>query len=78
MSFGMLVFGPFVIFALCKLLFESDSVRAKREEQNKRKELRSLAKRISAYGHSVIVVGTLRLIGSNSNNAFSAVASSLQ
>ena len=26
----------------------------------------------------VIVVGTLRLIGSNSNNAFSAVASSLQ
>jgi Flp pilus assembly pilin Flp len=26
----------------------------------------------------VIVVGTLRLIGSNSNNAFSEVASSLQ
>ena len=26
----------------------------------------------------VIVVGTLRLIGSNSNNAFSSVASSLQ
>jgi Flp pilus assembly pilin Flp len=26
----------------------------------------------------VIVVGTLRLIGSNANNAFSAVASSIQ
>ena len=26
----------------------------------------------------VIVVGTIRLIGSNSNNAFSSVASSLQ
>jgi len=26
----------------------------------------------------VIVIGTLRLVGSNANNAFSAVASSLQ
>ncbi len=41
------------IVALCLRAFESDGVRAKRAEQNKKKELRSMAQRISSYGHTV-------------------------
>src|ERR1700730_12128457 len=37
----------------CLRALESDGVRAKRAERNKRKELRSLAERISSYGHTV-------------------------
>jgi len=39
--------------AICRRALESDGVRAKRAEQNKKKELRSLAARISSYGHTV-------------------------
>ena len=41
------------IAAICLRVFESDEVRAKRAERNKKKELRSLAERISSYGHTV-------------------------
>jgi hypothetical protein len=33
-------------------VLESDGARAKRDERNKKKELRSLAERISSYGHT--------------------------
>ena len=39
--------------AICMRAFESEESRAKRAEQNKRKELRSLAEKISVYAHSV-------------------------
>ena len=38
---------------MCLRFLESDGVRAKRAERNKKKELRSLAERISSYGHTV-------------------------
>jgi hypothetical protein len=38
--------------AVCLRAFESDGVRAKRAEQNKKKEMRALARRISSYGHT--------------------------
>jgi len=38
---------------MCLRVLESDGVRAKRAERNKKKELRSLAERISSYGHTV-------------------------
>lgn len=41
------------IAAICLRALESDGVRAKRGERNKKKELRSMAQRISSYGHSV-------------------------
>ena len=41
------------IAAICLRALESDGVRAKRAERNKKKELRSLAERISLYGHTV-------------------------
>jgi hypothetical protein len=41
------------IAAICMRVFETDAVRAKRAERNKTKELRSLAERISSYGHTV-------------------------
>lgn len=41
------------IAAICLRVFETDGVRAKRAEQSKKKELRSLAERISSYGHTV-------------------------
>jgi DNA-binding GntR family transcriptional regulator len=34
-------------------VLEGDEARAKRAERNKKKELRSLAERISSYGHTV-------------------------
>ena len=39
--------------AICTRAFETEESRAKRTEQNKKKELRSLAERISGYGRSV-------------------------
>ncbi|MGA8216058.1 MAG: hypothetical protein WB799_20880 [Candidatus Sulfotelmatobacter sp.] len=41
------------IAAICLRVFETDGVRAKRAERNKKKELRSLAWRISSYGHTI-------------------------
>jgi hypothetical protein len=41
------------IAAICLRIFETDGVRAKRAERSKKKELRSLAERISSYGHTV-------------------------
>jgi hypothetical protein len=41
------------IAALCLRALESDGVRAKRAGRNKKKELRSMAQRISSYGHTV-------------------------
>jgi hypothetical protein len=40
------------IAAICLRAFESEVEQAKREERNKRKELRLLAERISSYGHT--------------------------
>ena len=41
------------IAAICLRVFESDGKRAKRTERNKKKELRSLAERISSYARTV-------------------------
>jgi hypothetical protein len=41
------------ITAICLRALETDVVRARRAERNKKKELRSLAERISSYGHIV-------------------------
>jgi hypothetical protein len=41
------------IAAICLRVLETDGVRAKRSERNKKKELRSLAERISSYGKGV-------------------------
>jgi len=41
------------IAVICSRALETDGVRAKRAERNKKKELRSLAERISSYGHTV-------------------------
>jgi hypothetical protein len=41
------------IAAICTRAFETEEVRAKRAERNKKKELRSLAERISSYGQTV-------------------------
>jgi hypothetical protein len=48
-----LIISALGIIALCLGALERDGVRAKRAEQNKKKELRSLAQRISSYGHTV-------------------------
>ncbi len=45
--------GALTIVAVCVRAFETDRSRAKRAERNKKKELRSLAQRISSYGHTV-------------------------
>jgi hypothetical protein len=41
------------IAAICIRAFETEEARAKRAERNKKKELRSLAERISSYGQTV-------------------------
>ncbi len=41
------------IAAICLRVFETDGARAERADRTKKKELRSLAERISAYGHAV-------------------------
>jgi hypothetical protein len=47
-----LIISVLGIAALLVRVFENDSARAKRAERNKKKELRSLAQRISSYGHT--------------------------
>jgi hypothetical protein len=49
----VLSIGALTIVAMCARTFETDRSRAKRAERNKKKELRSLAERISSYGHTV-------------------------
>jgi hypothetical protein len=39
--------------AICRRALQTEETRAKRTERNKKKELRSLAERISGYGRSV-------------------------
>ena len=39
--------------AICMRAFETEESRAKRTDRNKKKELRSLAERISVYAHNV-------------------------
>ena len=41
------------IATICIRAFETEEARARRAERNKRKELRSLAEKISSYGRSV-------------------------
>jgi lysophospholipase L1-like esterase len=48
-----LIISVLGIAALFMRVLENDSARAKRAERNKKKELRSLAERISSYGHRV-------------------------
>jgi hypothetical protein len=48
-----LIVSVFGLTAICLRVFETDGVRAKRAERNKKKELRSLAERISSYGHTI-------------------------
>ena len=48
-----LIISVLGIAAICLRVLESDGVRAKRAERNKKKELRLLAERISSYGHTV-------------------------
>ena len=48
-----LIISALGIAAICLRVLEGDGVRAKRAERNKKKELRSMAQRISSYGHTV-------------------------
>jgi hypothetical protein len=48
-----LIISALGIAAICLRALESDGVRANRAERKKRKELRSLAEKISSYGHTV-------------------------
>jgi uncharacterized membrane protein len=48
-----LIISALGIATICLRALESDGVRAKRAERNKKKELRSLAERISLYGQGV-------------------------
>jgi hypothetical protein len=48
-----LIISVLGIAALFVRVLESDGARAKRAERNKKKELRSLAERISSYGRTV-------------------------
>jgi hypothetical protein len=48
-----LIISAVGIAALSLRVLESDAVRAKRAERNKKKELRSLAERISSYGRGI-------------------------
>ena len=50
---GRVVISALGIVARCVRAFESDEVRAKRAERNKKKEFRSLAQKISSYGQGV-------------------------
>ena len=49
----VLIISALGVAAICMRVFETDGVRAKRAERNKRKELRRLAQRILSYGHTV-------------------------
>ena len=48
-----LIVSALGIAAICLRVLGTDGMRAKRAERNKKKELRSLAERISSYGHTV-------------------------
>jgi hypothetical protein len=48
-----LIVSALGIAAICLRVLETDGARAKRAERSKKKELRSLAERISSYGHTV-------------------------
>ena len=48
-----LIISVLGITAICLRALESDGMRARRIERNKKKELRSLASRITSYGHTV-------------------------
>jgi hypothetical protein len=48
-----LIISALGIVAISLRVFESDGVRAKRAERNKKKELRAIAGRISSYGQGV-------------------------
>lgn len=48
-----LIISALGVASICLRAFESDEVRAKRAERNKKRELRSLAERISSYGHTL-------------------------
>jgi hypothetical protein len=52
-SWVALVISALGVAAICLRVFETDGVRAKRAERNKKKELRSLAERISSYGRTI-------------------------
>ena len=49
----VLIISVLGIAAFCIRAFETEEARARRAERNKQKELRSLAQRISSYGHTV-------------------------
>jgi DNA-binding GntR family transcriptional regulator len=49
----VLIISALAVAAICLRVFETDGVRDKRAERNKRKELRRLAQRISSYGDTV-------------------------
>ena len=48
-----LILSVLGITAICIRVFETEDVRARRAERNKKTELRSLARRISSYGQTV-------------------------
>jgi hypothetical protein len=48
-----LIVSALGIAAICLRVLETDGARTKRVERNKKKESRSLAERISSYGHTV-------------------------
>jgi hypothetical protein len=48
-----LIVSALGIAAMCMRVFQTDGVRAKRAERNKKKELRSLAWKISSYGNII-------------------------
>ena len=52
-SWVALVISALGVAAICLRVLETDGVRAKRAERNKKKELRSLAERISSYGRTI-------------------------
>jgi hypothetical protein len=56
MSLGLwaaLILSIFGIAVICMRAFETEDSRARRVERDKKKELRSLAERISSYGQNV-------------------------
>jgi uncharacterized membrane protein len=48
-----LIISGLGIAAICIRAFETEDSRTRRAERNKKKELRSMAQRISSYGHTV-------------------------
>ena len=52
-SWGALIICFLGIAAICIRAFETKEARSRRAERSKKKELRSLAERISWYGHTI-------------------------